>query len=122
MPTCRLCCTPLQGFLASRSVADSVCAAVALMAPSQVGQCCTAAASGRGVVSRSQQSFGRCNSCKLSRTGPLPPPLPPQLPCFGYGKPLDSLRARFRPELTPSQAAAYMKGLILGAYDKWTTG
>lgn len=56
-------------------------------------------------------------------TGPLPPhPLLPQLPCFGYGKPLDSLRARFRPELTPSQAAAYMKGLILGAYDKWTTG
>ena len=51
-----------------------------------------------------------------------PPPLPPQLPCFGYGKPVESLRARFRPELTPSQAAAYMKGLILGAYDKWTTG
>lgn len=49
-------------------------------------------------------------------------PTCPQLPCFGYGKPLESLRARFRPELTPSQAAAYMKGLILGAYDKWTTG
>ena len=46
----------------------------------------------------------------------------PQLPCFGYGKPVEALRARFRLELSDAQAAAYMKQLILGAYDKWTTG
>ena len=53
---------------------------------------------------------------------PTPCSLPLQLPCFGYGKPLDALRARFRLELSPAQAAGYMRGLILGAYDKWTTG
>ena len=45
-----------------------------------------------------------------------------QLPCFGYGKPLEALRQRFRPELSPSQAAAHMRTLILDSYDKWTTG
>jgi phosphatidylinositol 4-kinase len=69
----------VRGFLAARSVADSVVAAVALMAPSQ-------------------------------------------LPCFGHGKPVESLRARFRLDLSDAQAAAYMKGLVLSAYDKWTTG
>ncbi|EFN54838.1 hypothetical protein CHLNCDRAFT_134867 [Chlorella variabilis] len=69
----------IRGFLAARSVAESVVATVAMMAPSQ-------------------------------------------LPCFGYGKPVDSLRARFKLELSDAQAAAYMKGLVLRAYDKWTTG
>ncbi|KAL4452207.1 hypothetical protein ABPG75_007869 [Micractinium tetrahymenae] len=68
-----------RGFLAARSVADSVVAAVAMMAPSQ-------------------------------------------LPCFGYGKPLEALRSRFKLELSDAQAADYMKGLILGAYDRFTTG
>lgn len=35
---------------------------------------------------------------------------------------MDSLRARFKLELSDAQAAAYMKGLVLRAYDKWTTG
>ena len=45
-----------------------------------------------------------------------------QLPCFGYGKPVESLRARFKPELSDAAAAAAMLGMIRGAYDKWTTG
>jgi hypothetical protein len=53
--------------------------------------------------------------------GPAAAPLP-QLPCYGYGKPVDSLRARFKLELSDAQAAAYMRGLVLRAYDKWTTG
>ncbi len=49
-------------------------------------------------------------------------PFAPQLPCFGYGKPLEALRSRFRLDLSNAQAAEYMKGLILGAYDRFTTG
>ena len=45
-----------------------------------------------------------------------------QLPCFGYGKPLEGLRQRFRLELSPSQAAAHMRAVIMDACDKWTTG
>ena len=33
----------------------------------------------------------------------------PQLPCFGYGKPVEQLRARFKLELSDAQAAAYMQ-------------
>lgn len=47
--------------------------------------------------------------------------LPSQLPCFGYGKPIDSLRARFKLELSDAQAAAYMHSLVLGAYNNWHT-
>jgi phosphatidylinositol 4-kinase len=49
-------------------------------------------------------------------------PSPPQLPCFSHGKPVDSLRARFRLDLSDAAAAAYMQGLVLRSYDKWTTG
>lgn len=59
--------------------------------------------------------------CLLSPNPTSHRPAAVQLPCFGYGKPVESLRARFRLELSDAQAAAYMRGLILGAYDKWTT-
>lgn len=128
-PPAALC--QIRGFLASRSVAESVCAAVALMEPSQVretpggalgawGACC----GGSSCVSRPPGSSPAQPPCsphpRLHHT--LPRPAPRQLPCFGHGKPLDALRQRFRLELSPAQAAAYMRGLILGAYDKWTTG
>eukprot|EP00884_Botryococcus_braunii_P016006 jgi/Botrbrau1/3089/Bobra.0070s0075.1 len=44
------------------------------------------------------------------------------LPCYGYGKPLQSLRERFHLEMTDAQAAAFMRNAISDAYDKWTTG
>jgi phosphatidylinositol 4-kinase len=44
------------------------------------------------------------------------------LPCFGHGKPLPHLRERFHPELSEAGAAAFMRGAILDAYQKWTTG
>ncbi|KAL4857248.1 Phosphatidylinositol 4-kinase alpha 1 [Chlorella vulgaris] len=69
----------IRGFLAARSVADSIVAVVSMMVPSQ-------------------------------------------LPCFSHGKPVDSLRARFRLDLSDAAAAAYMQGLVLRSYDKWTTG
>ena len=126
-----------RGFLAARTAADSICATVALMAPSQVGVGVERA----GWPPAGMWRAGRCPQaapalCLLAFCAPLdalplrlpplatpPRPTPPaQLPCFGYGKPLEALRARFRLELTDAQAAAYMKQLILSSYDKTTTG
>jgi phosphatidylinositol 4-kinase len=45
-----------------------------------------------------------------------------QLPCFSRGATVDSLRQRFHLEMSDSQAAEFMRGLINDAYDKWTTG
>ena len=45
-----------------------------------------------------------------------------QLPCFGRGAPVESLRQRFHLEMSDAQAAEFMRGLIVDAYDKWTTG
>jgi len=44
------------------------------------------------------------------------------LPCFGRGHPVANLRARFHPEMSDAQAAAFMRGVVRDAYDKWTTG
>ncbi|KAK3278569.1 hypothetical protein CYMTET_13497, partial [Cymbomonas tetramitiformis] len=45
------------------------------------------------------------------------------LPCYGRGKArtIANLRKRFHPELSHQEAAAFMRALILDAYDKWTT-
>lgn len=43
------------------------------------------------------------------------------LPCFGHGKPIQNLRARFKLGMTDRQAARYMRSVIYDAYDKWTT-
>lgn len=40
------------------------------------------------------------------------------LPCYGYGKPLVSLRERFHLDMTEAQAAAFMRNAISDAYDK----
>ena len=133
----------VRGFLVARSrlVADSVVAAVALMEPSQVRGgggggamgCCF------GVVGAGVCSCGVCwrdtwqqppHNQIRQYLRCLPIPTHPhthtrslmQLPCFGYGKPVESLRARFKPELSDAAAAAAMLGMIRGAYDKWTTG
>ncbi len=42
------------------------------------------------------------------------------LPCFGRGRPVENLRARFHLELSDSQAAAFMRRTIADAYDKVT--
>lgn len=47
---------------------------------------------------------------------------PSQLPCFELGRSVAALRARFRLELSEAEAAAFMRGIIADAYDKWTTG
>lgn len=70
----------------------------------------------------SQPALQSQGACRRHCKPPAPTPFPLQLPCFGYGKPLEALRARFRLELSDAQAAEYMKGLILGAYDRFTTG
>ncbi|GFR44535.1 hypothetical protein Agub_g5805 [Astrephomene gubernaculifera] len=44
------------------------------------------------------------------------------LPCFGYGRPLANLRKRFHLEMSDGAAAAFMRGAIADAYQKWTTG
>jgi phosphatidylinositol 4-kinase len=44
------------------------------------------------------------------------------LPCFGRGQPIANLRRRFHPEMSDAQAAAFMRGVVRDAYDKWTTG
>lgn len=43
------------------------------------------------------------------------------LPCFGYGKPLEHLRDRFKLDCTERQAARFMRSVVLDAYDKWST-
>ena len=45
-----------------------------------------------------------------------------KLPCFSRGGSVNALRKRFHLEMTDSQAAVYMRRLIMDAYDKWTTG
>ena len=47
---------------------------------------------------------------------------PSQLPCFSLGRSVTGLRERFHLEMSEAQAAAFMRGLIGDAYDKWTTG
>ena len=42
------------------------------------------------------------------------------LPCFGRGKPLENLRARFHLEMSDAQAAAFMRATVVDAYDKVT--
>ena len=45
-----------------------------------------------------------------------------RLPCYGRGRPVENLRARFRLDDTPAQAATFMRGLVEDSYNKWTTG
>ena len=40
------------------------------------------------------------------------------LPCYGRGKPLQNLRARFNLEMSDAQAAAFMRATVADAYDK----
>jgi len=47
---------------------------------------------------------------------------PSKLPCFSRGMPIESLRERFHLEMSDTEAASFMRSLILDAYDKWTTG
>ena len=44
------------------------------------------------------------------------------LPCFGYGKPIQSLKRRLAIDLSTNEAAAYFEGVVDDAYMKWTTG
>ena len=44
------------------------------------------------------------------------------LPCFGYGAPLESLRARFMLGATDAQAGAAFRERVDNAYDNFSTG
>ena len=44
------------------------------------------------------------------------------LPCFGRGKALENLEARFLLEKSPAEAAAFMRGAVDAAYNSFTTG
>lgn len=44
------------------------------------------------------------------------------LPCFGYGKPLETLRNRLTPDCCETKAAALFEQVVDDAYMKWTTG
>ena len=44
------------------------------------------------------------------------------LPCFGYGAPLEALRARFMLGMTDAQAGAAFRERVDNAYDNFSTG
>jgi Phosphatidylinositol 3- and 4-kinase len=44
------------------------------------------------------------------------------LPCFGRGKPLENLEARFMLDKSPAEAAAFMRSAVDGAHNSFTTG
>lgn len=44
------------------------------------------------------------------------------LPCFGYGRPLESLRRRFMLGATDAQAGAAFRERVDNAYDNFSTG
>jgi phosphatidylinositol 4-kinase A len=44
------------------------------------------------------------------------------LPCYGRGKPLENLEARFMLDKSPAEAAAFMRAAVDGAHNSFTTG
>jgi phosphatidylinositol 4-kinase len=103
----------IKGFLAVGLTAFSICEVfLAASATKYCGQC--------ALISSCLSSQSRKIADAIVATASMMESS--QLPCFGRGRPILELKHRFHLEMNDVQAAAFMRGMVNDAYDKWTTG